>query len=70
MSSYQPQDPAAAANAQPLQPPPNMFQVSSHPLALLFLLLFKSFALALYLLGNFFTDNFILIFVLCVLTLS
>ncbi|KAI7833243.1 Golgi apparatus membrane protein tvp-23 [Kickxella alabastrina] len=47
-----------------------MFQVSSHPLALLFLLLFKSFALALYLLGNFFTDNFILIFVLCVLTLS
>ncbi|KAI8324542.1 DUF846-domain-containing protein, partial [Martensiomyces pterosporus] len=43
---------------------------SSHPIALLFLILFKSGALGLYLLGNFFTDNFILIFVLCVLTLA
>ncbi|KAJ2057083.1 Golgi apparatus membrane protein tvp23 [Coemansia sp. S146] len=52
------------------QPQQNMFQVSSHPLALLFLILFKGFALALYLLGNFFTDNFILLFVVCVLTLA
>ncbi|KAJ2741020.1 Golgi apparatus membrane protein tvp23 [Coemansia sp. BCRC 34301] len=48
----------------------NMFQVSSHPLALLFLILFKGCALALYLLGNFFTNNFILLFVVCVLTLA
>ncbi|KAJ1961236.1 Golgi apparatus membrane protein tvp23 [Dipsacomyces acuminosporus] len=48
----------------------NMFQVSSHPIALLFLILFKGGALGLYLLGNFFTDNFILIFVLCVLILA
>ncbi|PIA17890.1 DUF846-domain-containing protein [Coemansia reversa NRRL 1564] len=47
-----------------------MFQVSSHPIALLFLILFKSIALGLYLLGNFFTNNFILIFVLCVLILA
>ncbi|KAJ1735425.1 hypothetical protein LPJ61_000548 [Coemansia biformis] len=47
-----------------------MFQVSSHPLALLFLILFKGFALGLYLLGNFFTDNFVLLFVLCVLILA
>ncbi|KAJ2691929.1 Golgi apparatus membrane protein tvp23 [Coemansia spiralis] len=48
----------------------NMFQVSSHPVALLFLLLFKAIALGLYLLGNFFTNNFILLFVLCVLILA
>ncbi|KAJ1722695.1 Golgi apparatus membrane protein tvp23 [Coemansia erecta] len=71
MSSYQPaqlspQDPAM----QQQQQQQNMFQVSSHPIALLFLILFKSGALALYLLGNFFTDNFILIFVICVLTLA
>ncbi|KAJ2484519.1 Golgi apparatus membrane protein tvp23 [Coemansia sp. RSA 2320] len=47
-----------------------MFQVSSHPLALLFLILFKGVALTLYLLGNFFTSNFILLFVVCVLTLA
>ncbi|KAJ1861736.1 Golgi apparatus membrane protein tvp23 [Coemansia sp. RSA 2703] len=72
MSSYQPaqlspQDPAMQQQQQQQQ---NMFQVSSHPIALLFLILFKSAALALYLLGNFFTDNFILIFVVCVLTLA
>ncbi|KAJ2718785.1 Golgi apparatus membrane protein tvp23 [Coemansia sp. Benny D115] len=64
MNSF-PQPAEAAA-----QQPTNMFQVSSHPVALLFLVLFKACALALYLLGNFFTDNFILIFVLCVLTLA
>ncbi|KAJ1941955.1 Golgi apparatus membrane protein tvp23 [Linderina macrospora] len=58
----------APAGQQPAEQ--NMFQVSSHPIALLFLILFKSGALALYLLGNFFTDNFIFIFVLCVLTLA
>ncbi|KAJ2690320.1 Golgi apparatus membrane protein tvp23 [Coemansia spiralis] len=52
------------------EPQQNMFQVSSHPMALLFLILFKGFALALYLLGNFFTNNFILLFVVCVLTLA
>ena len=36
----------------------------------MFLFLFKAVALTLYLLGNFFTDNFILIFVFCVLLLS
>ncbi|KAJ1845093.1 Golgi apparatus membrane protein tvp23, partial [Coemansia sp. RSA 2708] len=65
--SYQPD---AAAGAPPAAPQPNVFQTSSHPLALLFLLLFKGSALALYLLGNFFTNNFILIFVLCVLALA
>ncbi|KAJ2156752.1 Golgi apparatus membrane protein tvp23 [Coemansia sp. RSA 552] len=75
--SYQPADSgspvavAADSSAQaPEQQQQNMFQVSSHPIALLFLILFKSFALGLYLLGNFFTDNFILLFVLCVLTLA
>ncbi|KAJ1881559.1 Golgi apparatus membrane protein tvp23 [Coemansia sp. RSA 486] len=78
MSNYQPAQPTTPGYDQqqtmpgglPSQQQPNMFQVSSHPLALLFLILFKSCALALYLLGNFFTDNFILIFVLCVLTLA
>ncbi|KAJ2895037.1 Golgi apparatus membrane protein tvp23, partial [Coemansia aciculifera] len=59
-----PQDGSFQQNQQ------NMFQVSSHPLALLFLILFKGGALALYLLGNFFTNNFILLFVVCVLTLA
>ncbi|KAJ2454933.1 hypothetical protein EV183_001194 [Coemansia sp. RSA 2336] len=60
--------PPAGANGEQAQS--NMFQVSSHPVALLFLILFKGCALGLYLLGNFFTNNFILIFVLCVLILA
>ncbi|KAJ1913195.1 ribosome assembly [Mycoemilia scoparia] len=51
-------------------PDENIFKKSSHPFALAFLFLFKITALTLYLLGNFFTDSFILIFVICVLCLS
>ncbi|KAJ2769184.1 hypothetical protein IWQ57_003213 [Coemansia nantahalensis] len=61
--------PSGVAPEQP-QPQSNMFQASSHPVALLFLILFKGIALGLYLLGNFFTSNFILLFVLCVLILA
>ncbi|KAJ1746877.1 Golgi apparatus membrane protein tvp23 [Coemansia sp. RSA 2523] len=63
--SYQQPDTAVSPTE-----PTNMFKVSSHPLALLCLILFKACALGLYLLGNFFTNNFILIFVLCVLILA
>ncbi|KAJ2836874.1 Golgi apparatus membrane protein tvp23 [Coemansia erecta] len=63
--SYQQPDTAVSPTE-----PTNMFKVSSHPLALLCLILFKGCALGLYLLGNFFTNNFILIFVLCVLILA
>lgn len=48
----------------------NVFQTSSHPVALLCLALLKALPLALYLVGNFFTGNFILLFVFCVLTLA
>ncbi|KAJ2549140.1 Golgi apparatus membrane protein tvp23 [Coemansia sp. RSA 1933] len=68
--SYQSAPDATVVDVDQPQSQQNMFQASSHPLALLFLILFKSGALAIYLLGNFFTDNFIILFVLCVLILA
>ncbi|OZJ07033.1 hypothetical protein BZG36_00007 [Bifiguratus adelaidae] len=43
---------------------------SSHPVAVMFFLVFRLGALLTYLLGSFFTDNFTLIFVLCILFLA
>ncbi|KAJ2827018.1 Golgi apparatus membrane protein tvp23 [Coemansia erecta] len=70
MSYQQATDTAVTPPAGTGEQQANMFQVSSHPIALLFLILFKAGALGLYMLGNFFTNNFILLFVLCVLILA
>ncbi|KAI9145142.1 hypothetical protein BKA69DRAFT_1012681, partial [Paraphysoderma sedebokerense] len=43
---------------------------SSHPTALLFHILFRTAALLIYLLGTLIIDNFVLIFVICVLLLA
>ncbi|PVU87732.1 hypothetical protein BB559_004949 [Furculomyces boomerangus] len=59
-----------AVSVQPDNPQQNMFNKSSHPIALLFYILFKGLALTSYLLGNIFTSNFVLIFVSCILNLS
>lgn len=48
----------------------HIFQLSSHPIALFFLLGFRLTAISTYLLGLFFTTNFILIFVIIVLLLA
>ncbi|KAJ2389835.1 Golgi apparatus membrane protein tvp23 [Coemansia sp. RSA 2559] len=68
--SYQSAPDGTVVDVDQPQSQQNMFQASSHPLALMFLILFKCGALAIYLLGNFFTDNFIILFVLCVLILA
>ncbi|KAJ1668835.1 Golgi apparatus membrane protein tvp23 [Coemansia sp. RSA 1813] len=68
--SYQSAPDGTVVDVDQPQSQQNMFQASSHPVALLFLILFKSGALAIYLLGNFFTDNFVILFVLCVLILA
>ncbi|KAI8889390.1 FAM18B [Backusella circina FSU 941] len=46
------------------------FEQSSHPIAAFFFLLFRVGAMATYLLGSFFLDNFTLVFVLCILQLA
>mmetsp|Transcript_4836 Transcript_4836/g.7364 ORF Transcript_4836/g.7364 Transcript_4836/m.7364 type:complete len:241 (+) Transcript_4836:33-755(+) len=43
---------------------------SKHPCALLFHVLFKSLAIFLYMFGGWFTSNFILVFVLCIILLA
>ncbi|KAI9175949.1 Golgi apparatus membrane protein tvp23 [Blastocladiella emersonii ATCC 22665] len=68
--------PAAAGGGSPPGAPgeparqQTMFERSSHPVALFFHLLFRTAALLTYLLGYYVTDNFILVFVLCVLFLA
>ena len=47
-----------------------MFQLSAHPIALVFFLAFRTAALLTYLLGLIFTSNFILIFVICILLMA
>ncbi|CAG8449300.1 10373_t:CDS:2 [Ambispora leptoticha] len=48
----------------------NIWQKSSHPVALTFHLLFRTAALLVYLIGTLFTDNFPFIFISCVLLLA
>lgn len=48
----------------------NVLQLSSHPIALVFFLAFKTAALLTYLLGLLFTSNFILVFVICILLMA
>lgn len=47
-----------------------VLQRSSHPVALIFQFLFRTLAVLMYLFGLFFTDNFIFVFVLCILLLA
>ncbi|CAK9840523.1 Golgi transport protein Tvp23 [Schizosaccharomyces pombe] len=42
---------------------PQMFQMSSHPVALFFFLLFRTGAIVAYILGMFFTSSFMLLFI-------
>ncbi|KNE65556.1 hypothetical protein AMAG_11169 [Allomyces macrogynus ATCC 38327] len=64
--------PIAAQSGAAVTPERNktMFEKSSHPVALLFHLLFRVAALTTYLIGYYVTENFILIFVVCVLLLA
>ncbi|KAG0292876.1 Golgi apparatus membrane protein TVP23 A [Linnemannia gamsii] len=48
---------------------PSLLKQSSHPVCLIFHFLFRIGAICTYFFGTWFTDNFVLIFVLCVLML-
>lgn len=53
-----------------MPPSQNIFQQSSHPVALFFHLVFKALALFQYIFALWITDNFILIFVLEIVLIS
>ncbi len=52
------------------RPPDTMISKSSHPIALIFHLLFKSVALFIFMFGNYLFKSYVLIFVVCTLCLA
>ncbi|ORZ33020.1 hypothetical protein BCR44DRAFT_1438952 [Catenaria anguillulae PL171] len=61
---------AAQANQADGNRVTTMFQRSSHPICLFFHLLFRTLALLMYLFGYAITENFVMVFVVCVLLLA
>ena len=55
---------------QPQAPPESVISKSSHPIALIFHLLFKIVALVIFLLGNTLFRSYVLVFVICTLSLA
>ncbi|ORY81875.1 hypothetical protein BCR37DRAFT_22575 [Protomyces lactucae-debilis] len=62
--------PATSASSNDAQASRHIFQLSSHPIALVFFLAFRTGAILTYILGLIFTSNFILIFILIILLLA
>ncbi|KAK9727554.1 Golgi apparatus membrane protein tvp23 [Basidiobolus ranarum] len=68
-SQFQQFQPMDVESQQP-EPTPSIFKQSSHPVALIFHFLFRTGALVVYLLANFFTSSFVLTFVIAMLLLA
>ncbi|KAL7751766.1 Golgi apparatus membrane protein tvp23 [Sorochytrium milnesiophthora] len=68
--SHQDQNVAIDMPADQVEAQKTMFERSSHPVALFFHLFFRVAAVVMYLVGYYLIQNFILVFVICVLLLA